>query len=259
VADGPFTPANFRIRIESGASGQLRTADRGLARDLGADPQARTNGPISSRPCTVAGITKKAPCRTSHCRFKRPPGARPDRLRVLGTRPIQVRPRSAAARRGPAGRAARRRTARRRADLPAGLPPRVAGRGLHGRRGPGSGAGTPSECCSSRPCRRCPSSCSTPSRRPRCTRSPASAPRRPGSCSRWSRRPRQADPATTVNDHRETSCSHPARYPPSPGTVARSGQTVAGRDRCRAAFGIFHTVDAAIGWPRPTSSPRMRR
>jgi tyrosinase len=42
VADGPFTPASFRIRIESGASGQLRTTDRGLARDLGADPQATT-------------------------------------------------------------------------------------------------------------------------------------------------------------------------------------------------------------------------
>ena len=29
--------------------------------------------------------------------------------------------------------------------------------------------------------------------------------------------------------------------------------------RRAAAFRIFHTVDAAIGWPRPTSSPWMRR
>ena len=42
VPNGPFTPANFRVRIESDALGQLRATDRGLERDLGADPQARS-------------------------------------------------------------------------------------------------------------------------------------------------------------------------------------------------------------------------
>jgi tyrosinase len=40
VPNGPFTPASFRVRIESDALGQLRATDRGLERDLGADPQA---------------------------------------------------------------------------------------------------------------------------------------------------------------------------------------------------------------------------
>jgi len=42
VTDGPFTQGQYRIRIESDAQGRLRSADRGLVRDLGADPQAAT-------------------------------------------------------------------------------------------------------------------------------------------------------------------------------------------------------------------------
>lgn len=42
VTDGPFTPPDYRVRIESGARGTLRTTDRGLTRELGLDPQAPT-------------------------------------------------------------------------------------------------------------------------------------------------------------------------------------------------------------------------
>jgi tyrosinase len=37
VADGPFRPSKFRVKIESGPTGRLRTTDRGLARRLGSD------------------------------------------------------------------------------------------------------------------------------------------------------------------------------------------------------------------------------
>lgn len=37
VADGPFTPDTFRVRIESGANVDLRATDRGLNRDLASD------------------------------------------------------------------------------------------------------------------------------------------------------------------------------------------------------------------------------
>ena len=37
VADGPFAADRYRVRIESGPTGRLRTTDRGLHRDLGAD------------------------------------------------------------------------------------------------------------------------------------------------------------------------------------------------------------------------------
>lgn len=37
VANGPFTPDKYRVKIESGAAGQLRATDRGLQRDLGVD------------------------------------------------------------------------------------------------------------------------------------------------------------------------------------------------------------------------------
>jgi len=37
VADGPFTPDRFRVRIESGPTGALRTTDRGLVRNLAVD------------------------------------------------------------------------------------------------------------------------------------------------------------------------------------------------------------------------------
>ncbi|MGB8384679.1 MAG: tyrosinase family protein, partial [Dermatophilaceae bacterium] len=35
--DGPFAPDRYRVRIDSDAQGRLRTTDRGLRRDLGAD------------------------------------------------------------------------------------------------------------------------------------------------------------------------------------------------------------------------------
>jgi tyrosinase len=40
VANGPFRASVFRVRIESNAFAALRTTDRGLNRDLGADPDA---------------------------------------------------------------------------------------------------------------------------------------------------------------------------------------------------------------------------
>jgi len=40
VSNGPFRAEVFRVRIESGAAGQLRTTDRGLNRELGQDPSA---------------------------------------------------------------------------------------------------------------------------------------------------------------------------------------------------------------------------
>jgi tyrosinase len=40
VADGPFRESAFHVRIESGASAALRSTDRGLNRELGADPLA---------------------------------------------------------------------------------------------------------------------------------------------------------------------------------------------------------------------------
>lgn len=42
VADGPFRADAYRVRIESDALGQLRTTDRGLTRELGADPLSPT-------------------------------------------------------------------------------------------------------------------------------------------------------------------------------------------------------------------------
>jgi tyrosinase len=40
VADGPFTPAAFRVKIQSNARGNLQTTDRGLNRELAQDPNA---------------------------------------------------------------------------------------------------------------------------------------------------------------------------------------------------------------------------
>jgi tyrosinase len=40
VADGPFTPDKYRVRIESVSSVALQATDRGLRRDLGGDPDA---------------------------------------------------------------------------------------------------------------------------------------------------------------------------------------------------------------------------
>jgi tyrosinase len=37
IADGPFRPSQFRVRVESGPFGELRTANRGLNRDLARD------------------------------------------------------------------------------------------------------------------------------------------------------------------------------------------------------------------------------
>jgi tyrosinase len=42
VADGPFTTAGFRVKIQSNALGNLQTTDRGLYRELGQDPNAPT-------------------------------------------------------------------------------------------------------------------------------------------------------------------------------------------------------------------------
>jgi tyrosinase len=42
VTGGPFASPAFRVRIESNASGQLQTTDRGLRRQLGQDPTAPT-------------------------------------------------------------------------------------------------------------------------------------------------------------------------------------------------------------------------
>jgi tyrosinase len=42
VADGPFTPDKYRVRIESASSVELRATDRGLRRDLGGDSNAPT-------------------------------------------------------------------------------------------------------------------------------------------------------------------------------------------------------------------------
>ena len=42
VADGPFTPAAFRVKIQSNARGNLQSTDRGLNRTLGLDPNAPT-------------------------------------------------------------------------------------------------------------------------------------------------------------------------------------------------------------------------
>jgi len=42
ISNGPFQANVFRVRIESNAFAALRTTDRGLTRELGADPDAPT-------------------------------------------------------------------------------------------------------------------------------------------------------------------------------------------------------------------------
>jgi tyrosinase len=42
IADGPFRPSQFRVRIDSDSLGRLRATDRGLNRELALDENART-------------------------------------------------------------------------------------------------------------------------------------------------------------------------------------------------------------------------
>lgn len=56
VPNGPFTANQFRVRIESDAFGRLRTTDRGLSRQLGADP-ASASLPTTSQIRTALGMS----------------------------------------------------------------------------------------------------------------------------------------------------------------------------------------------------------
>jgi tyrosinase len=58
ISNGPFQANVFRVRIESNAFAALRTTDRGLNRELGADPDAPTLPTPASAAC--------APCRNRH-------------------------------------------------------------------------------------------------------------------------------------------------------------------------------------------------
>jgi len=49
VMSGPFRAEVFRVKVESGAAGQLRTTDRGLNRSLGQDPSAPSLPTLASQ------------------------------------------------------------------------------------------------------------------------------------------------------------------------------------------------------------------
>lgn len=72
VADGPFTPAHFRVRIESDATGmQLRNADRGLNRNVGGD-RSISGLPTSQQVQQALGQSAydAAPWNSSSTRFR---------------------------------------------------------------------------------------------------------------------------------------------------------------------------------------------
>jgi len=78
VSDGPFRPSQFRVRIEAGPFAQLRTADRGLTRDLARDTATL---PTSAQVTQALGQTSydTSPWDRSTLRF---------RNRVEGWRPL---------------------------------------------------------------------------------------------------------------------------------------------------------------------------